>query len=101
MSLRRSDKNPIITRDDIPDVPPAIVDPTAVFNPGAAVFRGRTVLMLRVQTRGRETHLMVAESEDGETFAIGPRTVAFEGLGRVAGTVYHVYDPRITRIGDV
>jgi beta-1,4-mannooligosaccharide/beta-1,4-mannosyl-N-acetylglucosamine phosphorylase len=98
--MRRSDSNPIITRADIPDVPPAIVDATSVMNPGAVTYRGRTLLMLRVQTRGRETHLMMAESEDGESFEIAPRTVKIEGLGRVIGAVYHVYDPRITRIGD-
>jgi len=96
MALIRSTRNPILTRRDVPDVPPRIVDPTSVFNPGAARHAGSTVLVLRVQTRGRETHLMVARSADGERFEVEPRVVALSGVERVPGRVHHVYDPRVT-----
>ena len=100
MALRRSPENPILTREDIPDVPPAIVDATSVFNPGAAMHDGRYLLMLRVQTRGRETFFMTAESDDGTHFEVSPRIVPIRGIDRVDGTVYHSYDPRITRLDD-
>lgn len=100
VALTRSPENPIITRADIPDVPPEIVDATSVFNPGAVLHEGRYLLMLRVQTRGRETFFMTAESNDGTRFEVSPRIVPIRGIDRVDGTVYHSYDPRITKLGD-
>lgn len=100
MIFVRNAKNPIIARTDIPDVPPEIVDVTSVFNPGAVMLDGCHVLLLRVQTRARETRFMVARSDDGETFRIEPRVVPVNGLPRTYGTVHHIYDPRITAIGD-
>lgn len=98
--MKRSSANPIITRSDIPDVPPHVVDVSSVFNPGAIQLGGRTLLLLRVQTRGRETVLMVAESTGGAHFTVRPRLVEIAGLEAVEQTIYHVYDPRLTRIGD-
>jgi predicted GH43/DUF377 family glycosyl hydrolase len=94
--MQRCPSNPILTREDIPDVPPAVVDVTSVFNPGAIRFRDRDILLLRVQTRGRETVLMLAESGDGEHFVVHRRLVEIEGLQSVPERVYHVYDPRLT-----
>ncbi len=71
-----------------------------MFNPGAVLHDGRYVLMLRVQTRGRETFFMTAGSDDGTHFEVSPRIVPIRGIDRVDGTVYHSYDPRITRLGD-
>ncbi len=99
MVLTRSPANPILTRTAIPDRPPLFSDVTSVFNPGAARHDGKIRLMLRVQTRGRETVLLMAESDDGLRFAVAPDPVLFGGLESVAEHVYHVYDPRITRIG--
>ncbi len=94
--MRRSAQNPVLTRDDIPDVPPLLVDASSVFNPGAIRWQGRDVLLLRVQTRGRESLLMVAESEDGERFDVRPEIVHIEGLTTVGETLHHIYDPRLT-----
>jgi beta-1,4-mannooligosaccharide/beta-1,4-mannosyl-N-acetylglucosamine phosphorylase len=96
--MRRHPANPILTRADIPDVPPFLTDATSVFNPGAIKAGGRTVLMLRVQARSRETFLMVAESGDGVRFSVLPEIVKLEGLEAVKEKVYHVYDARITRL---
>lgn len=98
--MQRSGRNPILTRDDIPAVSPLVSDITSVFNPGAIRIGDRYVLLLRVQTRGRETVLMLAESANGEDFAVQPRLVAIDGLEGVGETIYHIYDPRITRIGE-
>ena len=100
MAMKRSPFNPILTRADIPDVPPHVVDVSSVFNPGAIRLDGRYLLLLRVQTRGRETVLLAAESGDGERFNVRPQVVQIEGLNAVQQTIYHVYDPRLTRIGD-
>ncbi|MBU0637616.1 MAG: glycoside hydrolase family 130 protein [Planctomycetes bacterium] len=98
--MKRSPANPILTRTDIPDIPPDVVDVSSVFNPGAIRVGDRDLLLLRVQTRGRETVLMVAESGDGERFSVRPRIVEIAGLKTVAERLYHIYDPRLTRIDD-
>ena len=92
----RSDRNPIVTRERIPSVPPGLVDVTSVFNPGAVRFGGRILLLLRVQNRGRETFILKAESGDGVDFRISGEPVRFAGIETVPGPVYHCYDPRIT-----
>lgn len=97
----RSERNPIITRADIPDVPTQVTDATSVFNPAAVRFGDMYLLMLRVQTRARETFLMMAESTDGESFVVEPRIVRLAGLEQVIDTIFHVYDPRITEIDGV
>jgi beta-1,4-mannooligosaccharide/beta-1,4-mannosyl-N-acetylglucosamine phosphorylase len=98
--LRRHPR-PVLTREDVPDVRPEIVDATSVFNPGAIDDEGTTRLLLRVQTRGRRTHLLEAASDDGVSFAVRPEIVRVEGLDAVGSTVHHVYDPRLTRIDGV
>lgn len=99
MPLQRHAASPILTRRDIPPVSPHLVDVSSVFNPGATEFDGRVLLLLRVQNRGRETYLAVAESTDGVHFEARPGALAITGLER-AGLVLHAYDPRITRFGN-
>jgi beta-1,4-mannooligosaccharide/beta-1,4-mannosyl-N-acetylglucosamine phosphorylase len=99
MSLRRRPEGPLLTRADIPDVPPALVDATSVFNPGACrLADGRPMLLLRVQTRGRRTLLMRAFGCGGERCEVEPRLVEIQGLEKLGAEVHHVYDPRITRL---
>jgi beta-1,4-mannooligosaccharide/beta-1,4-mannosyl-N-acetylglucosamine phosphorylase len=96
--LRRVPGNPVLSRGDLPDVPPLLTDATSVFNPGAAKAGGIVVLMLRVQARSRETFMLVAESADGLRFVVRPEVVGFQGLEAVRERVYHVYDARITAL---
>jgi beta-1,4-mannooligosaccharide/beta-1,4-mannosyl-N-acetylglucosamine phosphorylase len=100
MSLRRCDCNPLLTRVDIPDLAPSFTDPTSVFNPGAVYFNNRYSLLLRVQSRGRETFLVPAHSDNGTQFNVASEVVTWRGLGKVAEQIYHIYDPRLTGIGD-
>lgn len=58
------------------------------------------MLMLRVQTRGRRTRLVMAESDNGREFAVWNEPVRFPGLDEIGEKIYHVYDPRLTAIGD-
>jgi len=101
MTLRRYINNPILTREDIPDIPPRVVNASSVFNPGAVYHAERFKLLLRVQTRGRRSHLLMAESRDGIRFRVSDHLVELRGLDQVPGVVHHVYDPRITRIDHV
>jgi len=106
MIFERYGDGPLLTREDIPVMPPDIVDPSSVFNPGAVERKGRTYLLLRVQTRGRRTFTVPARG-DGFTFKTAKRPVEFSGLGKlddpetgIALTVHHVYDARITVLED-
>ncbi len=92
--LRRFPGNPILTASDLPTMA------NAVFNPGAAVVDGRTLLLLRVEYRTGISALAVATSEDGLTGwqidpvrGLPPRREGFEEH-------WGVEDPRITQIGD-
>ena len=98
--IKRHERNPILTRNDIQASAPFLRDVTSVFNPGAIAFEGGVVLMLRVQSRSRETVLMVARSSDGVRFTVSKEIVHFKGIQRVRERIYHIYDPRVTRIGD-
>jgi predicted GH43/DUF377 family glycosyl hydrolase len=102
MTFRRHPQSPVVTRADVPDIEPGLVDPSSVFNPGAIRDGGATRLLLRVQSRGRETFLVPAESADGVAFDVADRAAELRGLEAAAGeTVYHVYDPRLSRVDGV
>ena len=74
------------------------MDSSSVFNPGAVRSGDRYMLMLRVQTRGRRTHLVMAESHNGRDSSCGRRSFEFPGWTGSEETIYHVYDPRITAL---
>ncbi len=94
--MNRHFKNPILTRVDIPPIPPALVDVTSVFNPGAIKHGDIYRLMLRVQSRSRETFMVMAESSDGITFKVENQIVNFRGIEKIQERIYHIYDARIT-----
>jgi beta-1,4-mannooligosaccharide/beta-1,4-mannosyl-N-acetylglucosamine phosphorylase len=99
-SLIRHPKSPVLTRTDIPDIYPQLVDVTSVFNPGAIKFNDKYLLMLRVQSRSRETFMVMAESTDGVDFRVEEKIVDFKGMELVDGKIYHIYDARITKLED-
>ena len=98
--ILRSEGNPILTRNDVPPIPPHLADVTSVFNPGAVAVGSEIILMPRVQSRSRETFMVVARSADGDRFTVVPEIVRFRGLEKLRDRVYHIYDARITRIGN-
>ncbi|HEX9728875.1 MAG TPA: glycoside hydrolase family 130 protein [Gemmatimonadales bacterium] len=100
MTLVRHVGNPIITRVHIPALSPHFTDVTSVFNPGAVRRDGAVHLMLRVQSRGRETALVMARSRDGVAFTPAREAVRFDGIERLGERLFHVYDPRMTVLDD-
>lgn len=92
--------NPAIVPNDIPYINKYFYDVSAVFNPGATIFEGKTVLLLRVQGRSRETKLIKAISNDGFNFDINNKAIEIKGLPTDID-IYHIYDPRITKIDDI
>jgi beta-1,4-mannooligosaccharide/beta-1,4-mannosyl-N-acetylglucosamine phosphorylase len=105
--VKRYPENPILTRTDIPDIPPLLSDVSSVFNPGAVrrfdpgAGPVKISLLLRVQARSRETAIVPAHSADGVHFQVEPRIVRFAGIEKYPGRIHHVYDPRITPIDGV
>lgn len=96
--MERHSKNPVITRYDIPPIPPELIDVTSAFNPGAIKDGDIYRLMLRVQSRSRETFLVMAGSRDGVDFTVENRIVHFRGIEHVKEKIYHIYDARITKM---
>lgn len=102
MILKRHPNGPIITRRDLPPMP-GLIEPTSVFNPGAARVDGVPYLLLRVQSRGRRTFLVPARGRTDRSFTIAGLVTALEGADHLREPharrdleVYHVYDPRLT-----
>lgn len=90
-TLIRVGTEPLLTRLNIPGL-----DPSGVFNPGAALVDDRTLLMLRVQTRGRRTLCIPAVSSDGLKFKAAEQATEFIGLPEM--NVFHNYDARLTML---
>ncbi|MBZ0171476.1 MAG: glycoside hydrolase family 130 protein, partial [Phycisphaerales bacterium] len=100
MPLTRDAHNPVLRPSDIPPVRADLADVTSVFNPGACLWRGRELLVLRVQNRGRETVLMPGERMPDGAIHVTPRVIEIEGLDAIPDKIYHLYDPRLTVIDD-
>ena len=94
--FHRVRNNPIISPKNIVSSNPVMIDVSSVFNPGAIKFDGKTILLMRVQNRGRETLLVKAESNDGTKFAIENTPIEISGLDRTSETIFHIYDSRVT-----
>jgi len=93
--------NPVVERTDIPAIAPDLVDVSSVFNPGATFYNGKIMLMLRVQNRARETYFVMAESDDGIKFSVEENYITWKEIDKIEEKIFHIYDPRITRIGKV
>jgi beta-1,4-mannooligosaccharide/beta-1,4-mannosyl-N-acetylglucosamine phosphorylase len=92
----RSQRNPVITTDQIP------YPCHSVFNPGACRFHDQYLLLLRVEDLEGVSHFTLARSKNGEDFTVDPRPwvlpskdPAYEPYER-----FGIEDPRITRIGE-
>ena len=96
--MNRHPRNPLITRRDIVSSHPALQDVSSVFNPGGAWLDGRILLLLRVQNRARETLFVKAWSENGVDFQVEDMPLPLLGLESCPHRIFHVYDPRITRL---
>ncbi len=79
-TLSRLLNGPTLTRENLTDLSPEIVDASSVFNPGAVMINGQTQLLLRVQTRGRRTFTVPAVANDGLSFQVSDRPTQFNGL---------------------
>lgn len=96
--MERYMNNPVVDRLMVPEIKPHLIDVTSVFNPGAIRYKDKTLLMLRVQNRARETYFVMAESEHGMQFKVEEKVIEWKGMEKLDKKIYHVYDPRITEL---
>lgn len=90
------EKNPILTRDDIPY--PA----ECVYNSGAAKYKDKYILLLRVLLLDGDCVFGLAESTDGFNFKVHPKPVMVRSDEEPYRTFERkgIEDPRITQMGD-
>ncbi|MFA6941527.1 MAG: glycosidase [Clostridiaceae bacterium] len=94
--FKRNSKNPIITANDLPY--PA----HTIFNPGAALFEGNTLLLARVEDRRGFSHLAKAISKDGVSNWIFDKSPTIEAEPNIYPEErWGIEDPRITWITDL
>jgi predicted GH43/DUF377 family glycosyl hydrolase len=91
----RSPANPVLTAADWP------YPVNAVFNPGAAVVDGETVLVCRVEDRRGISHLGVARSADGETGWRVDKEPLIPAAQHGHASRWGVEDPRVTRVDEI
>ncbi len=96
--MKRHPINPILTRTDVPDIAPHLIDCSSVFNPGAIKFGDKYLMMVRTQSRSRETFMVMAESTDGIHFTVEDHIVDFKGIEKIREKIYHIYDARISHL---
>jgi predicted GH43/DUF377 family glycosyl hydrolase len=91
----RHPDNPIITASHLP------YSANSVFNPGATMRDGETILLMRVEDRSGLSHLTVARSPDGLAGWRIDATPTFVGMPEThPEEIWGIEDPRITFIED-
>ena len=88
--LRRHERNPILTSDDLPFLC------NAIYNPGATKFGDEYILLARVEDGRRDNKLHVCRSRDGVDFTVEPTPIAITNPIDDGMPEKHLYDPRIT-----
>ncbi|NUP46930.1 MAG: glycosidase [Catenulispora sp.] len=93
--FRRDPANPILTPDDWP------YRVNTVFNPGATIHDGETVLLCRIEDRRGMSHLTVARSPDGvHGWRVDSKPLLSEDPGD-ATSMWGVEDGRITYVPEL
>ncbi|HOK07426.1 MAG TPA: glycosidase [Syntrophales bacterium] len=94
--FHRYEGNPIIRPSDIP------YGANAVFNAGAALFRGETLLLMRVEDRRGISHLATARSRDGVTgWRIASAPTLTPDPVNHPEEAWGIEDPRITYLEEL
>lgn len=92
--LKRYEKNPILTKDDVP------YPVETVHNAGMVKHQGRYIMLFRSHQRNGRSIIGMAESDDGFSFTVKPKPFlvpASEGIF-AEYEEYGVEDPRITQL---
>lgn len=92
--FKRYRGNPILRRDDVP------YSCNTVFNAAACKFRGKYILLLRIEDLRGHSHLTLARSDDGYSFTIDTKPWIMPSKDPLYNIyeLYGVEDPRITEM---
>ena len=94
--FKRASCNPILTVNDWPY--PA----NSVFNPAATMYRGKVLLLARVEDRRGFSHLTKAVSDDGiSNWVIDEKTTIEPDPERYPEEEWGIEDPRITWVEEI
>ena len=94
--FRRYENNPILTASDWP------YKANSVFNAGAALVDGKTLLLVRVEDRRGISHFTVARSEDGiGGWVVDPQPTLLPSPETHPEEVWGIEDPRLTWIDEL
>lgn len=89
----RSRRNPIITRDAVPEA-------NSIFNSAVVPFQDGFAGVFRVDTTERAMGLHAGKSKDGIHWEIKPRRIEFACDDPEVGRFVYGYDPRVCRLED-
>ena len=91
--LWRSEKNPIITRDAVPNT-------NSIFNSAVVPFKGEFAGVFRCDNTARDMQIHAGRSKDGFHWEIQPQRIQFQCEDAEIGTFDYGYDPRVCWLED-
>jgi beta-1,4-mannooligosaccharide/beta-1,4-mannosyl-N-acetylglucosamine phosphorylase len=89
----RSEKNPIITRDAVPNT-------NSIFNSAVVPFKGEFAGVFRCDNTARDMQIHAGRSKDGVHWEIQPQRIQFQCEDKEIGTFEYGYDPRVCWLED-
>jgi len=89
----RSEKNPIITRDAVPDA-------NSIFNSAVVPFEGGFAGVFRCDNTARRMQLHAGMSQEGVHWEIEPERIQFQCDDEEIGRFVYGYDPRVCWLED-
>ena len=96
MDIVKYEKNPVLTKDDVP------FKVNSIFNAGAVKYNGKYILVCRVEMPIGRSSFVLAESDNGYDFKVAdkPCLTPEDHKDHYDLVEWGVEDPRITKIGD-
>ena len=96
MEIIKYDKNPVLTKENVP------FKVNSIFNPGAVKFNGKYMLLCRVEMPIGRSSFVLAKSEDGYNFKVAnkPTLVSEDHKDCYEYVEWGIEDSRITQIDD-
>lgn len=96
MEVIKYNRNPIITKNDVP------FKVNSIFNPGAVKFKGKYLLLCRVEMLIGRSSLVIAESDDGYNFKVADKPILMpeDHKDCLEYVEWGIEDARITQIAD-
>ncbi|MFZ2323027.1 MAG: glycoside hydrolase family 130 protein [Ignavibacteriaceae bacterium] len=96
MKITRYSKNPILSKENV------LFNINSIFNPGAVKFKGKYLLLCRIEMPIGRSSLVIAESEDGYNFKVSekPALTPDDHKNCYEYVEWGIEDARITQIKD-